>query len=283
MIVVLFKLRVVSLLLMAAVGGAFLGAGGWPGLWHLMLVLGAGGLAASGAASLNQYLERHKDGAMGRTHKRPLVNGDIPNPQWVLYVGTLMIILPVLATWTFNPPLAFFLLLGAIIYVGVYTIWLKPRTLLNIIIGGAAGSAAVMTGGAAVGAWRDPGVIVLALLIFLWTPTHFWSLAILYRDDYVRADVPMLPAKVTAHEASWWVLSHTLPTGLAAIGLGLVPALGWLYFIPTALLTIDLLWRNIRLIRQTTPRNAKSLFLASNIYLTILLFLIFADTLLRGI
>ncbi|MCA9938412.1 MAG: UbiA family prenyltransferase, partial [Anaerolineales bacterium] len=97
MIVVLFKLRVVSLLLMAAVGGAFLGAGGWPGLWHLMLVLGAGGLAASGAASLNQYLERHKDGAMGRTHKRPLVNGDIPNPQWVLYVGTLMIILPVLA------------------------------------------------------------------------------------------------------------------------------------------------------------------------------------------
>lgn len=281
--VVLFKLRIVFLLLMAATGGAFLAAGGWPGWGVMGLTWLTGGMAAAGASALNQYWERNRDGLMGRTRQRPLVNGDITDPRWVPWVSLALVIVPVLAVLPFNRPLAFFLALGAFIYVGIYTIWLKPRTLLNIIIGGAAGSAAVMTGGAAVGAWRDPGVIVLALLIFLWTPTHFWSLAILYRDDYVRADVPMLPAKVTAHEASWWVLSHTLPTGLAAIGLGLVPALGWLYFIPTALLTIDLLWRNIRLIRQTTPRNAKSLFLASNIYLTILLFLIFADTLLRGI
>ncbi len=280
MLVVLFKLRVVSLLLMAAVGGAFLGAAGWPGLGRLLLVLVTGGLAASGAASLNQYLERNKDGAMGRTHKRPLVNGDIPNPRWVLYAGTAMILIPVAATLPFNPALAFFLLLGAVIYVGIYTIWLKPRTLLNIVIGGAAGSAAVMTGGAAVDAWRDPAVIVLALLVFLWTPTHFWSLAILYRDDYVRADVPMLPARVSVQQASWWVLSHTLPTGLATLGLVLTPALGWLYFVPVALLTADLLRRNIRLIRQPTPRHAKSLFLASNIYLTAVLFFIFVDTLL---
>ena len=283
MMIVLFKLRVVSLLLMAAVGGAFLGAAGWPGLSQVLLVLAAGGLAASGAASLNQYLERHTDGAMGRTHKRPLVNGDIPNPHWVLYVGTAMILVPVAATLPFNPALAFFLLLGAVIYVGIYTIWLKPRTLLNIVIGGAAGSAAVMTGGAAVDAWRDPAVIVLALLVFLWTPTHFWSLAILYRDDYVRADVPMLPAKVSEQQASWWVLVHTLPTGFAALGLALTPALGWLYFVPVALATVDLFWRNIRLIRQTTPRNAKSLFLASNIYLTVVLCFIFIDTLLGGL
>ena len=93
----------------------------------------------------------------------------------------------------------------------------------------------------------------------------------------VAAVLGGLLLKESVRRATWLAL------GLAAIGLGLVPALGWLYFIPTALLTIDLLWRNIRLIRQTTPRNAKSLFLASNIYLTILLFLIFADTLLRGI
>lgn len=280
MLVVLFKLRVVSLLLMAAVGGAFLGAAGWPGLGRLLLVLVTGGLAAAGAASLNQYLERNKDGMMGRTHKRPLVNGDIPNPHWVLYVGTAMVLIPVVATLPFNPALAFFLLLGAVIYVGIYTIWLKPRTLLNIVIGGAAGSAAVMTGGAAVEAWRDPAVIVLALLVFLWTPTHFWSLAILYRDDYVRADVPMLPAKVSVGQASWWVLAHTAPTGLAALGLALFPALGWIYFVPVALFTADWLRRNIRLIRQPTPLHAKSLFLASNIYLTVVLLFIFIDTLI---
>ncbi len=280
MLVVLFKLRVVSLLLMAAVGGAFLGAAGWPGLGRLLLVLVTGGLAAAGAASLNQYLERNKDGMMGRTHKRPLVNGDIPNPHWVLYVGTAMVLIPVVATLPFNPALAFFLLLGAVIYVGIYTIWLKPRTLLNIVIGGAAGSAAVMTGGAAVEAWRDPAVIVLALLVFLWTPTHFWSLAILYRDDYVRADVPMLPAKVSVGQASWWVLAHTAPTGLAALGLALFPALGWIYFVPVALFTADWMRRNIRLIRQPTPLHAKSLFLASNIYLTVVLLFIFIDTLI---
>lgn len=280
MVAVLFKLRVVSLLLMAALGGAFLGASGWPGLGEFLLVLFAGGMAASGSASLNQYLERHKDGAMGRTLKRPLVNGDIPNPQWVLYAGAALVLVPVLVTLTFNPPLAFFLLLGALIYVAIYTIWLKPRTLLNIVIGGAAGSAAVMSGGAAVGAWRDPGVIVLALLVFLWTPTHFWSLAILYRDDYVRADVPMLPAKVSVRQAAWWVLVHTLPTGLAAVALAVVPALGWIYFVPVTLLTVDLLWRNVRLIRQATPLRAKSLFLASNIYLTLVLLFIFVDTLI---
>ncbi len=280
MLVVLFKLRVVSLLLMAALGGAFLGAAGWPGLDRVALVLLAGGLAAAGAASLNQYLERSKDGAMGRTLKRPLVNGDIPNPRWVLYVGSAMIALPVAGTFFFNPALAFFLFLGAFIYVGVYTIWLKPRTLLNIVIGGAAGSAAVMTGGAAVGAWRDPAVIVLALLVFLWTPTHFWSLAILYRDDYVRADVPMLPARVTPRQASWWVLVHTLPTGLAALALAATPALGWIYLVPVLLLTADLLWRNLRLIRQTTPLHARSLFIASNVYLTVVLAAIFLDTLL---
>jgi protoheme IX farnesyltransferase len=279
MIAVLFKLRVVSLLLMAALGGAFLGAAGWPGWGELLLVLGAGGMAASGAASLNQYLERHKDADMGRTLKRPLVNGDIPNPRWVLYAGTALVIVPVVITLTFNPPLAFFLLVGALIYVGIYTIWLKPRTLLNIVIGGAAGSAAVMSGGAAVGAWQDPAVIVLALLVFLWTPTHFWSLAILYRDDYVRADVPMLPAKVSVRQAAWWVLAHTLPTGFAAVALAVVPALSWIYFVPVALLTVDLLVRNGRLIRQPTPLRAKSLFLASNIYLTLILFFIFVDTL----
>ncbi|NKQ37167.1 MAG: UbiA family prenyltransferase [Chloroflexi bacterium] len=156
LLVVLFKLRIVTLLLLAATGGAFLGAQGWPGIGPLLLVLITGGMAASGASALNQYLERESDKRMGRTRKRPLPAGMIQFPKWVLAAGMVLVLLPVLAVLPFNPALAFFLLIGAIIYVGVYTIWLKPRSVLNIVIGGAAGSAAVLSGGAAVSAWQTP-------------------------------------------------------------------------------------------------------------------------------
>ncbi|MFQ5419282.1 MAG: protoheme IX farnesyltransferase, partial [Anaerolineae bacterium] len=182
--VILFKLRIVVLLLLAAAGGAFLAAGGWPGTGSMLLVLVTGGMAAAGASALNQYLERELDKQMGRTRKRPLPAGEIQFPGWVLAAGIALVAAPVLVVLPFNPTLSFFLLLGAVIYVGVYTIWLKPRSVLNIVIGGAAGSAAVLSGGAAVDAWQSSGVLMLALLLFVWTPTHFWSLAIIYRHDY---------------------------------------------------------------------------------------------------
>jgi protoheme IX farnesyltransferase len=286
MIIVLFKMRIVFLLLMAATGGAFLAASGWPGLGKMVLIWLTGGMAASGASSLNQYLERKSDGAMGRTKKRPLVNGDIPNPNWVPWVGIALIVLPVTAVFSFNPALSFFLLLGALIYVVIYTIWLKPRTLLNIVIGGAAGSAAVLSGSAAVGQWNNPGALVLSLILFLWTPFHFWSLALLYRDDYTRADVPMLPTKTSPRQAAWWVMSHTIPTGLAGLLLVVLPSLGWLYFAPMFLVTADLFWRNVKLIKDPSPAHARSLFMASNIYLTALLLIILIDSVqpfLKGI
>lgn len=277
-IMVLFKMRIVFLLLLAATGGAFLAAGGWPGLGKMVLIWLTGGMAASGASSLNQYLERKSDGEMSRTKKRPLVNGDIPNPGWVPVVGVALILVPALAVLSSNPSLSFFLLLGAFIYVIIYTIWLKPRTLLNIVVGGAAGSAAVLSGSAAVGNWNNPGALVLSLILFLWTPFHFWSLALLYRDDYSRADVPMLPTHTSPHQAAWWVLSHTLPTGLAGLLLVLLPSLGWIFFVPMVLTTADLFWRNIKLIKDPSPAHARSLFMASNIYLTVLLLIIFIDS-----
>ena len=279
-LVVLFKLRVVSLLLLAAAGGAFLGARGWPGLGTLLLVLVTGGMAAAGASALNQYLERHLDGKMSRTRTRPLVTGSLMRPRTALITGLLLIALPIAAVVTFNPALAFYLGLGAFIYVGIYTIWLKPRTLLNIVIGGAAGSAAVMSGGAAANAAGDVAVIVLALLVFLWTPTHFWSLALLYRQDYQKASFPMLPAQVTPRQSAWWVLAHTLPTGLAAILLTSTPGLGWLYGLAALGLTLELLYRNIRLIAAPTPKNARRLFISSNYYLMAILLVICLDVVL---
>ena len=271
LLVVLFKLRIVFLLLMAATGGAFLAAGGWPGMGNLLLLWLTGGMAAAGASALNQYWERESDGTMGRTRKRPLVTGAIAQPGWVPFVASGLILIPSLAVLPFNPALTFFLLLGAAIYVGVYTIWLKPRTLLNIVIGGAAGSAAVLSGSAAVGNWNHPGAIVLALLLFLWTPFHFWSLALLYRNDYAQSDTPMLPVHTTPRQAAWWVMSHTLPACLGGLLLVILPTLGWVYLVPVAWVTFDLFWRNVKLIQDPSPQNAKGLFLASNIYLLVLL------------
>ncbi len=277
-IVVLFKLRIVFLLLVAATGGAFLAAGGWPGLGTLFLLWLAGGMAAAGASVINQYWARESDGKMGRTDKRPLVTGEIANPGWIPYVGISLILIPSLAVLPFNTPLTFFLLLGAFIYVIIYTIWLKPRTLLNIVIGGSAGSAAVLSGSAIVGNWSDPGALVLSLLLFLWTPFHFWSLAILYRDDYSRSNVPMLPVNTTPRKAAMWVMTHTLPTGLGGLLLVLLPTLGWLYLIPVVWVTADLIWRNIKLIQDPSPKHAKKLFMASNIYLLVLLLAICVGT-----
>jgi protoheme IX farnesyltransferase len=278
-LLILFKFRVVVLLLFAAVGGAFLGAGGWPGSDALALLLVTGGLAASGASAINQYLERDSDALMTRTRQRPLVDGTIARPGWVPYVGALMILLPSLAVLPFNPALTFFLLLGAAIYVGIYTIWLKPRTLLNIVIGGVAGSAAVLSGSAAAGAWNNPFAVVLALLVFLWTPTHFWSLAMVYRHDYARGNIPMLPAQAPMRQAAFWVLLHTGATALAALMLTAHPALGWLYLAPVGLATVDLIARNVRLIIRPGSKLALSLFKISNLYLALILLAACIDTL----
>lgn len=281
-LMVLFKSRVVSLLLLAATGGAFLAAGGWPGLSTMIVVWVAGGLTASGSAGLNQYLEQGSDALMGRTRRRPLVTGEL-QARWVLWVSALMVVVPPLLIVPFNPALAFFLFLGAFIYVGLYTLLLKPRTLLNIVLGGAAGSAAVMSGGAAAGNWQEPAVVALALLVFLWTPSHFWSLAILYRNDYARADVPMLPVHTTPRQAAWWVFLHTGAAGVVGLLLTVTPNLGLAYLLPVGVVTVDIIVRNVRLIRDPSPRSARALFIASNIFLTVVLLAACVGTLLHSI
>jgi len=265
----LFKLRIVVLLLISASGGAILGAGGWPGGQALTLLLITGGLSAAGASAVNQYLERDRDAQMKRTRRRPLPSGAVRNSTWVLLLGSGMVVFAVVLSALYNPALAISNALGAIIYIGVYTIWLKPRTVLNIVIGGAAGSMAVVSGGAAAGSWNEPGVLALALLVFAWTPTHFWSLAMAYRKDYAHAGFPMLPVNVTMQQAAWWVAVHTLATGFIAILLGFHPTLGIIYFLPVGLLSIQYLLLTLRLLHNPEGKLALSLFKFSNIYLSI--------------
>ena len=265
----LFKLRIVMLLLISALAGAILGAGGWPGGWSLTLLIITGGLSAAGASAVNQYLERERDARMARTRKRALPAGLIQKPVWVLIIGGGMVVFALILSAIFNPVLAISNALGAIIYIGVYTIWLKPRTILNIVIGGAAGSMAVISGGAAAGAWNEPGVLVLAILVFAWTPTHFWSLAMAYRKDYANAGFPMLPNKITMRQAAWWVAAHTVTTGFVALVLGFHPVLGVGYLIPVSLITLQFQRLTVQLLRNPKGSTAFRLFKFSNIYLGI--------------
>ena len=266
----LFKLRIVMLLLISALGGALIGANGWPGGFNLIVLIITGGLSAAGASALNQYLEREQDAHMTRTRRRALPSGSIQNPVWVLVTGGGMVLFAVLLSAVFNPALAISNALGAIIYIGVYTLWLKPRTILNIVIGGAAGSMAVISGGAAAGAWNEPGVLVLALLVFAWTPTHFWSLAMAYRQDYAQAGFPMLPVNVSPQQAAWWVTLHTVTTAGAAMALGFHPVLGWGYLVPVGLISLHFL-RLTLLLRNPSGSTALRLFKFSNIYLGLVL------------
>jgi len=273
-LLVLFKVRVVVLLLGAAVGGACIATGGWPGTSTLAVLLVAGGMAAAGASAINQYLERELDARMERTQRRPLAARTFTRAGWVPYIGGLMIVIPSLAVLPFNPALTFFLLLGAAIYIGVYTIWLKPRTPLNIIIGGAAGSAAVLSGSAAAGNWSEPGAVMLALLVFLWTPTHFWSLAIAYRDDYARGGIPMLPVHTSPRAAAVWVSVHASGAVLAALALTAHPALGWPYLVAVVLASTSLLALSALLIAEPGKKRALALFHGSNLYLGMVILVI---------
>jgi len=280
-IAILFKLRVVSLLILAAIGGAFLGARGFPTSEALASTVLMGFMAAGGASAINQYLERSSDKLMRRTQSRPLANGQLERPVVIAVVGGVLVLLSVLITLSFNAPMAFYLGLGALIYVGVYTIWLKPRSVLNIIIGGAAGSCAVMTGGAAAGSAADFGVVVLALLVFLWTPVHFWALAIFYREDYSLAGIPMLPVLATPRQSAIWILFHALGTVLGACMLAVHPSLGWPYLIPVAVASIILLNDCVLLLNNPGKRQAIKLFIKSNLFLAVILVTIILITALK--
>ena len=270
-IVALFKLRIVVLLLLAALGGAFLASAGRPGWQAIVVLLLAGTASAGGASALNEYIERDRDARMQRTRKRrPLATG-AAQPRLALIAGIALIAAAVLLTLPFNPIMSAFLFLGAFIYVVIYTLWLKPRTSLNIVIGGLAGSCAVLSGSAAVGAWADPAALLLAALLFFWTPIHFWSLALVYREDYAQVGIPMLPVTASRRTSAAWGLAHGVGVATAALLLAVQPGLGLIYFMPALIMTTLLLVRGTKLVADPSVRNAWRLFHTSNLYLLVIL------------
>jgi protoheme IX farnesyltransferase len=223
------KVRLGFLIMLCALAGFAVTPGGDLSPWQV-LVLGVTVLLCSaGAGAFNQWYERDIDSHMRRTKTRAFVTGrfaaSVYWPGMILLVSTLAILALALAT---NVMAAFYLFLGAFCYGVVYTVWLKRRTWWNVVIGGAAGSFAVLAGAAAVDVNLGPAAIIMALVLFLWTPPHFWALAYACKRDYEKAGVPMLPVLVDDRTATLTILAHAV----VLVALSLLPAfygLSWIY------------------------------------------------------
>jgi protoheme IX farnesyltransferase len=277
----LFKLRIGVLIMVTALVGLAITPGSGPG-WVRVLVLALSVLGASASAgAFNQYYERDHDRLMARTRGRAFVTGALPaSPAWLYLIGLMLIASVGMAAWVLNPLSALFVFLGAFFYGVVYTVWLKRRTWWNIVIGGLAGSFAVLAGAAAVDPALGPLPLLLALVLFLWTPPHFWSLAIAHRSDYAEAGIPMLPVVAGDARAARAVLIATL----LLVAVSLLPVLfgaGPIYLAGAVAGGAYFILRAAALNRAPSRRTAMASFLASLLQLSLLLIAASADSLSR--
>ena len=277
--VALTKPRIIELLLITTIPTMVLAAGAWPSLRLMVVTLVGGTLAAGGANAINMYVDRDIDALMRRTRDRPLVTGVIA-PRDALRFAVVLEVIAFAVLWAGANLLAAALALSAaLFYVGVYTIWLKRTSRHNIVIGGAAGAVPVLVGWAAVTGSLAWAPVVLFVAMFLWTPPHFWALAIRYADDYRAADVPMLPAIVPLDVAARKIIGYTL--ALVASTLALVPVadLGWLYTTAAVVLGAGFVGGTIALAVRPTPAGSMRVFAYSITYVTLLFSAITIDVL----
>ena len=216
----LFKLRIGVLIMVTALVGLAVTPGAALSAAQVVALAAAVLVASASAGAFNQYVEHESDRLMARTRRRAFATGALPHtPAWLVLIGALLVGAVALAWAALNAVSAAYVFLGAFTYAVVYTVWLKRRSAWNIVIGGLAGSFAVLAGGAAVEPSLGPLPLALALVLFLWTPPHFWSLAIAHRADYAAAGVPMLPVVVGEARAARIVFYGTV----ALVAASLVP------------------------------------------------------------
>ncbi|GAA4865668.1 heme o synthase [Saccharopolyspora rosea] len=274
----LTKPRVIELLLVTTIPAMFLAQRGIPSPWLVVVTLVGGAMSAGSANTLNCVADSDIDAVMKRTRKRPLVNYEVPR-RHALVFGVLLGAASFLVLWFGANLLAAVLATAAILfYVFVYTLVLKRRTSQNIVWGGAAGCMPVVVGWAAVTGKVEWPALVMFAVVFLWTPPHFWSLAMKYRDDYARAGVPMLPVVATARQVSARILVYSWAT--VASTLLLVPATSWIYFAFAVLAGAVFLVVAQRLhsaVRRGRAYNPMKLFHLSNSYLALVFVAVAVD------
>ena len=279
--VALTKPRIIELLLITTVPTMVMAQGGWPRTSLVLITLLGGTLAAGGANAINMVVDRDIDKLMPRTQGRPLVTGLLgPREAMVFAIALEVLAFAVLWAWA-NLLSAILALSATLFYVFVYTLWLKRTSTQNIVIGGAAGAVPVLVGWAAVQnnvAWAP---VVLFVVMFLWTPPHFWALAIRYADDYRAADVPMLPAVASLQVTVRKMVLYTAMMVVSTLVMWPVGHLGLIYGIPAIALGALFLWGTIDLGTNPTAPRAMRVFGYSITYVTLLFAALTVDVLVR--
>ncbi len=241
----------------------------------------AGTLSSAGSAALNCYLDRDIDIKMERTKNRASATGQL-SPNIILIYGIIMITIAAIVSTVFlNLLTTGMILLGSFFYVFIYTIWLKRRTTWNIVIGGFAGSAAAFAGWTAITGQLNLIAILMGTLVFIWTPSHFWALALLKDDDYTEAGIPMLPVVVGKVKAARYTIINTLlliPFSLVFVLLGF----GYVYLVISVIFGILLLYSNVKLLKNPADKKiALTAFKFSSPYLAIIFIALILDILYR--
>jgi heme o synthase len=275
----LTKPRVVELLLVTTVPAMILAAGEIPDVGLVAAVLAGGALAAGGANTINCWIERDRDQLMRRTRHRPLPSGTVDPGRALVFGIVLEVLAFALLALTANLLAASLALAATLFYVFVYTVWLKPRTVQNIVIGGAAGAVPVLVGWAAVTGHVGAPAWVLFAVVFTWTPAHFWALALRYRDDYEAAHIPMLPVVQGAQAAATQILAYAVLVVAVSLVLPLVSSVGVVYIVAAALLGASFVAKAVQLRRDATPARAIAYFHRSNLYLALLFAAVAVDVL----
>jgi protoheme IX farnesyltransferase len=274
------KPRLIELLLVTTLPTMVVADRGIPSGWLVLATLAGGALAAGGANAINMYVDRDIDALMKRTRNRPLVTGAV-TPRAALIFAVTLEVLAFAELWSAVNLLSAVLAVSAtLFYVFVYTLWLKRTSQQNIVIGGAAGAVPVLVGWSSVTGRLGLAPVVLFAVIFLWTPPHFWALAVRYREDYAAADVPMLPVVTSLRVTARRIIGYTLALFAASIVLAPVARLGWLYLTVAAVLGAVFVARAVRLLVSGSAEQAMRLFGYSITYLTLLFVAMAADQLL---
>lgn len=278
--VALTKPRIIELLLVTTVPTQIVAERGMPSLWLIVATVFGGTLAAGGANAINMYVDRDIDKLMERTKNRPLATGAI-EPRNALIFAVALEVLAFAFLWgTVNLLSAALAVSACLFYVFVYTLWLKRTSTHNIVIGGAAGAVPVLIGWSSVTNSLDWAPVVLFAVIFIWTPPHYWPLAIRYRDDYAAADVPMLPVMVDDKVTCRRIIAYTVALVAVTILFAPVADMGLTYLGSAVALGAVFLFQTVRLFVDPTPARAMRVFGWSITYVTLLFGAMAVDQLL---
>lgn len=273
----------VQLIVFTAIVGMILAVPGWPPFKEFLAGTLGIALAASSAAAINHLLDQRIDAVMARTRNRPLPSGQLGVNQVLVFAGVLALLsMTILVLWTntLTAVLTFFSLIG---YAVIYTVWLKRATPQNIVIGGAAGAAPPVLGWTAVTGVVDHNALILFLIIYVWTPPHFWALAIHRRKDYAAVDIPMLPVTHGVRFTRWHIFFYTILLVIVTTMPFLTGMSSLFYLAGVTVLNIGFLWYAFRLLRENDERLPMQTFGYSIIYLMVLFAFLLIDHYLKMI